>query len=76
MYFFFFIEIDHLGAEEILEKGFRRVVSQIKCTELKCQLEHDRHWRNVTFPLVLLVASAMFVAHVILPSRYSTKVLS
>ncbi|KAK0077686.1 hypothetical protein PV325_003590 [Microctonus aethiopoides] len=53
----------------------RYIVQEGECTELKCPLEHERNWRYATFPLVLLVASAMFVAHVILPSRYSTEVL-
>ncbi|XP_033230794.1 phosphatidylinositide phosphatase SAC1 [Belonocnema kinseyi] len=41
----------------------------------KCPLESERNWRYATFPLVLLIASSMLVAHVILPSRYTTEVL-
>lgn len=41
----------------------------------QCPLESERNWRYATFPLVLLVASSMLVAHIILPSRYTTEVL-
>lgn len=38
-------------------------------------LRVERGWRYLTFPLVLLVAFAMFVACAILPSEYSTESL-
>lgn len=43
--------------------------------ELRSPLQVERGWRYVTFPSVLLVAIAMFVASAILPSEYSTESL-
>ncbi|XP_044738876.1 phosphatidylinositol-3-phosphatase SAC1 [Chrysoperla carnea] len=40
-----------------------------------CPLRVDRGWKYVTFPSVLLIAVAMFVACGILPSEYSTETL-
>ncbi|XP_051170756.1 phosphatidylinositol-3-phosphatase SAC1 [Leptopilina boulardi] len=53
----------------------RYVIQDDECSSRKCPLESERNWRYATFPLVLLVASAMLVAHIILPSRYTTEVL-
>lgn len=53
----------------------RYVVQDGECMQLKCPLDYERNWRYATFPLVLLVASSMLIAHVILPSKYSTEVL-
>ncbi|XP_031353606.1 phosphatidylinositide phosphatase SAC1-like [Photinus pyralis] len=40
--------------------------------EIKSPLRIERGWKYITFPSVLLVAIAMFVACAILPSEYST----
>ncbi|XP_076297594.1 phosphatidylinositol-3-phosphatase SAC1 [Lasioglossum baleicum] len=53
----------------------RYIVQDGECTSVQCPLETERNWRYVTFPLVLLVASSMLVAHIILPSRYTTEIL-
>lgn len=53
----------------------RYIVQDGECTLIQCPLESERNWRYATFPLVLLVASSMLVAHIILPSRYTTEVL-
>ncbi|XP_034951081.1 phosphatidylinositide phosphatase SAC1 [Chelonus insularis] len=53
----------------------RYVVQEEECMQLKCPLEYERNWRYATFPLVLLIASSMLVAHVVLPTTYSTEVL-
>ncbi|CAD6233880.1 GSCOCG00012319001-RA-CDS [Cotesia congregata] len=53
----------------------RYVIQDGECMQLKCPLDYERNWRYATFPLVLLVASSMLIAHVILPSTYSTEVL-
>ncbi|KAG7213734.1 hypothetical protein KM043_002968 [Ampulex compressa] len=53
----------------------RYIVQDGECTLVQCPLESERNWRYAMFPLVLLVASSMLVAHVILPSRYTTEVL-
>ncbi|XP_014209737.1 phosphatidylinositide phosphatase SAC1 [Copidosoma floridanum] len=53
----------------------RYIVQDGECLTVTCPLESERNWRYVTFPLVLLVASVMFVAHIILPSKYSTETL-
>ena len=53
----------------------RYIVQDGECTLVQCPLESERNWRYATFPLVLLVASSMLVAHIILPSRYTTEIL-
>ncbi|XP_066599746.1 phosphatidylinositol-3-phosphatase SAC1 isoform X2 [Prorops nasuta] len=53
----------------------RYIIQEGECTLIQCPLESERNWRYATFPLVLLVASAMLVAHIIMPSRYTTEVL-
>ena len=53
----------------------RYIVQDGECTSIQCPLESERNWRYATFPLVLLVASSMLVAHIILPSRYTTEIL-
>ncbi|XP_011141831.1 phosphatidylinositide phosphatase SAC1 isoform X2 [Harpegnathos saltator] len=53
----------------------RYIVQDGECTTVQCPLESERNWRYATFPLVLMVASSMLIAHVILPSRYTTEVL-
>ncbi|XP_015608691.1 phosphatidylinositide phosphatase SAC1 [Cephus cinctus] len=53
----------------------RYIIQHGECLTHKCPLETERNWRYATFPLVLLIASSMLVAHVILPSRYTTEVL-
>ncbi|XP_046738405.1 phosphatidylinositol-3-phosphatase SAC1 isoform X1 [Diprion similis] len=53
----------------------RYIVHDGECLTVKCPLDVERNWRYATFPLVLLVASSMLVAHAILPSRYTTEVL-
>lgn len=53
----------------------RYVIQDDECLSVRCPLESERNWRYATFPLVLLIASSMLVAHVILPSRYTTEVL-
>lgn len=53
----------------------RYIVQDGECTLIQCPLESDRNWRYATFPLVLLIASSMLVAHIILPSRYTTEAL-
>lgn len=42
---------------------------------IRTPLRIERGWRYLTFPLVLLIAFAMFVACSILPSEYSTESL-
>ncbi|XP_012271455.1 phosphatidylinositide phosphatase SAC1 [Orussus abietinus] len=53
----------------------RYVVQDGECLTIKCPLEVERSWRYATFPLVLLIASSVLIAHVILPSRFTTEVL-
>ncbi|KAF7994518.1 hypothetical protein HCN44_003990 [Aphidius gifuensis] len=53
----------------------RYIIQDGECMSVKCPLEVERNWRYATFPLVLLVASSMLIAHIILPSRYTTEVL-
>lgn len=43
--------------------------------QLRTPLQVERGWRYITFPSVLLVAVAMFVACAILPTEYSTESL-
>ncbi|XP_046386332.1 phosphatidylinositol-3-phosphatase SAC1-B [Ischnura elegans] len=40
-----------------------------------CPLEVEKGWKYITFPLVLLVAIAMFFASVLTPSEYTTESL-
>lgn len=44
-------------------------------SETRFPLQVERGWRYVTFPSILLVAVAMFVACAVLPSKYSTESL-
>ncbi|XP_011307629.1 phosphatidylinositide phosphatase SAC1 [Fopius arisanus] len=53
----------------------RYIIQDGECMSVKCPLEFERNWRYATFPLVLLIASSMLIAHVILPSSYTTDVL-
>ncbi|XP_015118275.1 phosphatidylinositide phosphatase SAC1 isoform X1 [Diachasma alloeum] len=53
----------------------RYIIQDGECMTLKCPLEFERNWRYATFPLVLLIASSMLIAHIILPSNYTTDVL-
>jgi len=53
----------------------RYMVQDGECLTVPCPLESERNWRYITFPLVLLVASVMFIAHIILPSSYTTETL-
>lgn len=57
--------------------GFRQDAIDLfhGCAPLKYPLRVQRGWRYFTFPCVLLVAVAMFVACSILPSEYSTETL-
>ncbi|XP_044746313.1 phosphatidylinositol-3-phosphatase SAC1-A [Coccinella septempunctata] len=43
--------------------------------EIMAPMRVERGWRYVTFPSVLLVAMAMFVASAVFPQRYSTESL-
>nr|CAD7456735.1 unnamed protein product [Timema tahoe] len=40
-----------------------------------CPLELEKGWKYITFPLVLIIAIAMFFANVITPSEYTTESL-
>lgn len=53
----------------------RYTVQEGECLTISCPLESERNWRYATFPLVLLVAAVMLMAHMILPSRYTTEIL-
>ncbi|KAL7286222.1 hypothetical protein TKK_0019518 [Trichogramma kaykai] len=53
----------------------RYTVRDGECAAVTCPLETERNWRYATFPLVLLVATSMLIAHMILPSRYTTEIL-
>ncbi|XP_063975087.1 phosphatidylinositol-3-phosphatase SAC1 [Diachasmimorpha longicaudata] len=53
----------------------RYIIQDGECMTVKCPLEFERNWRYATFPLVLLLASSMLIAHIILPSSYTTDVL-
>ncbi|XP_043266866.1 phosphatidylinositol-3-phosphatase SAC1 [Venturia canescens] len=53
----------------------RYIVQEGESLTMRCPLETERNWRYATFPLVLLVASSMLVAHIILPARYTTEAL-
>lgn len=44
-------------------------------TEVRSPYHIDRGWKYITFPSVLLIALAMFVACAIMPSEYSTETL-
>ncbi|GLH12929.1 Phosphatidylinositide phosphatase SAC1 [Gryllus bimaculatus] len=41
----------------------------------QCPLDVEKGWKYITFPLVLLVAIAMFFANVVTPSEYTTESL-
>ncbi|XP_011495636.1 PREDICTED: phosphatidylinositide phosphatase SAC1 [Ceratosolen solmsi marchali] len=53
----------------------RYIVQDGECLTVSCPLESEKNWRYATFPLVLIVAWAMLIAHMILPSRYTTEIL-
>ncbi|XP_016845504.1 phosphatidylinositide phosphatase SAC1 [Nasonia vitripennis] len=53
----------------------RYMVQEGECLTVSCPLESERNWRYATFPLILLVASAMLAAQMILPTRYTTEIL-
>lgn len=40
-----------------------------------CPLDVEKGWKYITFPLVLLIAIAMFFANVVTPSEYTTESL-
>lgn len=53
----------------------RYIVKDDEWIGCDCPLATGKSWRYVTFPIVLLIASSMLVAHIIMPSSYTTEIL-
>ncbi|XP_067006317.1 phosphatidylinositol-3-phosphatase SAC1-B [Anabrus simplex] len=50
-------------------------IEEGECVTKPCPLDVEKGWKYITFPLVLLIAIAMFFANVITPSEYNTESL-